>query len=91
LMNNGLLRDAARPAGRECGLHPAGPETCMDGPLPRAIYLDVDCAGPARLFFRYPELMENHGHRCACKDDDAYDGCCKKSKVNFRHEANPLS
>jgi hypothetical protein len=63
----------------------------MDGPLPRAIYLDVDCAGPARLFFRYPELMENHGHRCACKDDDAYDGCCKKSKVNFRHEANPLS
>jgi hypothetical protein len=44
-----------------------------------------------RLFFRYPELMENHGHRCACKDDDAYDGCCKKSEVNIRHEANPLS
>jgi hypothetical protein len=47
LTNNGLLRDAARPEGRECILHPAGPETCMGGSLPRTIYLDVDCAGPA--------------------------------------------
>jgi hypothetical protein len=35
--------------------------------------------------------MENHGRRCARKNDDAYDGRRDKSQINIRHEANPLS
>lgn len=31
--------------------------------------------------------VENHGRRCACKNDHAYDGCCYKCQVNIRHDA----
>jgi hypothetical protein len=45
------------------------------------------CPPPA---LRTVASMDNQGRRCACKNDDAYDGCRDKSQVNIRHEAHPL-